>query len=165
MDVPRPVSTNSNRFMDRLTVFIRSRGLAYRTEKTYCLWVRRFIRFHGYTQPEQMRPNDIEPFLTQLAVERSTSINTQKTALNALVFLFREFLQQDVGQLTFNQAKKPRKLPTVLSRDEAQRIIGNLSGLHRLITQLMYGSGLRIMEAVRLRVKDLGFSNPGGFGY
>lgn len=161
MDVPRPVSTNSNRFMDRLIVFIRSRGLAYRTEKTYCLWIRRFIRFHGYTQPEQMQPNDIEPFLTQLAVERSTAINTQKTALNALVFLFREFLQQDVGQLTFNQAKKPRKLPTVLSCEEARSIIGHLSGLQRLITQLMYGSGLRIMEAVRLRVKDLDFANEG----
>ncbi|GGX63801.1 hypothetical protein [Saccharospirillum salsuginis] len=78
-----------------------------------------------------------------------------------MVFLFRKFLQQDVGQLTFNKAQMPRKLPTVLSRDEAQRIIGHLSGLHRLITQLMYCSGLRIMEGVRLWVKDLGFSNQG----
>ena len=121
MDVPRPVSTTSDRFIDRLTVFIRSRGLAYRTEKTYCLWIKKFIRFRGYTHPDQMRPVDIEAFLTYLAVERSTSINTQRTALNALVFLFREFLKQDVGQLTFNQAKKPRKLPTVRSREEAHR--------------------------------------------
>ncbi len=161
MDVPRPVSTTSDRFIDRLTVFIRSRGLAYRTEKTYCLWIKRFIRFRGYTHPDQMRPVDIEAFLTYLAVERSTSINTQRTALNALVFLFREFLKQDVGQLTFNQAKKPRKLPTVLSREEAHHIIGQMTGLHRLISQLMYGSGLRIMEAVRLRVKDVDFTNEG----
>jgi len=159
MDIPKPVSSTSIRFMDRLTVFIRSRGLAYRTEKTYCLWVRRFIRFHGYSHPEQLRPDDIEPFLTHLSVERTTSVNTQRTALNALVFLFREFLQHDIGQLTFSRACKPRKLPTVLSRDEALLIIGHLKGLHRLVAQLMYGSGLRIMEAVRLRVKDLDFAN------
>lgn len=161
MDVPKPVSPHSTRFMDRLVVCIRSRGLAYRTEKTYCLWIKRFIRYHGYTQPEQMCPADIELFLTHLAVERSTSVNTQRTALNALVFLFREFLRQDIGELQFNHAKRPRKLPTVLSQEEAQHIIAHLSGAHRTIVQLLYGSGLRIMESVRLRVKDVDFSNGG----
>lgn len=161
MDVPKPVSSTSTRFMDRVTVFIRSRGLAYRTEKTYCLWIKRFIKFHGYTSPDEMQPKDIEPFLSHLAIERFTAINTQRTALNALVFLFREFLKKEIGELDFQQANKPRKLPTVLSQDEAKRVIAHLSGLHRLIAQLMYGSGLRVMEAVRLRVKDVDFDNGG----
>lgn len=163
MDVPRPVSSRSTRFMDRLIVFIRARGLAYRTEKTYCLWVRRFIRFHEFTEASQMRPEHIVPFLNYLASDRDSSINTQRTALNALVFLFREFLQQEVGELTFNHARKPRKQPTVLTREEANAIIAHLSGHHRLLVQLMYGSGLRVMEAVRLRIKDVDFANQGLF--
>ncbi len=123
MDVPKPVCSTSTRFMDRVTVFIRSRGLAYRTEKTYCLWIKRFIKFHGYTSPIEMQPSDIEPFLSHLAIERFTAINTQRTALNALVFLFREFLKQEIGELDFQQANKPRKLPTVLSQDEVKRVI------------------------------------------
>lgn len=122
MDVPKPVSSTSTRFMDRVTVFIRSRGLAYRTEKTYCLWIKRFIKFHGYTSPDEMQPRDIEPFLSHLAIERFTAVNTQRTALNALVFLFREFLKQEIGELDFQQANKPRKLPAVLSQDEAKRV-------------------------------------------
>ena len=121
MDVPKPVCSTSTRFMDRVTVFIRSRGLAYRTEKTYCLWIKRFIKFHGYTSPNEMQPSDIEPFLSHLAIERFTAINTQRTALNALVFLFREFLKQEIGELDFQQANKPRKLPTVLSQDEVKK--------------------------------------------
>lgn len=152
MDVPKPVSSTSTRFMDRATVFIRSRGLAYRTEKTYCLWIKRFIKFHGYTSPNEMQPCHIEPFLSHLAIERFTAMNTQRTALNALVFLFREFLKQEIGELDFQQANKPRKLPTVLSQDKAKQVIAHLSGLHRLIAKLMYGSGLRIMEIVHDRV-------------
>ncbi len=129
MDVPKPVSSTSTRFMDRVTVLIRSRGLAYRTEKTYCLWIKRFIKFHGYSSPDEMQPSHIEPFLSHLAIERFTAINTQRTALNALVFLFREFLKQEIGDLDFQQANKPRKLPTVLSQDEAKRVIAHLSGL------------------------------------
>ncbi len=105
MDVPKPVSSTSTRFMDRVTVSIRSRGLAYRTEKTYCLWIKRFIKFHGYTSPDEMQPKDIEPFLSHLAIERFTAINTQRTALNALVFLFREFLKKEIGELDFQQVK------------------------------------------------------------
>ena len=125
MDVPKPVSSTSTRFMDRVTVFIRSRGLAYRTEKTYCLWIKRFIKYHGYSSPDEMQPIDIEPFLSHLAIERSTAVNTQRTALNALVFLFREFLKQEIGELEFQQANKPRKLPTVLSQDEAKEPLNN----------------------------------------
>lgn len=163
MDVAKPVSSQSSRFMDRFVVFIRSRGLAYRTEKTYCHWVRRFIRFHGFREANQMKVEHITPFLNYLAADRDSSINTQRTALNALVFLFREFMQQEVGDLNFNHARKGRKLPTVLNNVEAQAVIAHLRGHHRLLVQLMYGSGLRVMEAVRLRVKDLDFSNSGLF--
>ncbi|MEJ2682448.1 MAG: integron integrase [Gammaproteobacteria bacterium] len=163
MDIPRPISNQSTRFLDRLTLFIRSRGLAYRTEKTYCLWARRFIRFHAYTNPAQMQVSHIEPFLSHLAADRHSSINTQRTALNALVFMFREFLKREVGELDFRQAKKPRKLPTILNRDEAIAVLSQLPGHRRLTVQLMYGSGLRVMEAVRLRVKDVDFANHGLF--
>lgn len=163
MDVPKPVSSQSSRFLDQFIVFIRAKGMAYRTEKTYCTWVKRFIRYHAFTQANQMRPEHIVPFLNHLAADRRSSINTQRTALNALVFLFREFLQLDVGELTFNYAKKPRKLPTVLTQNEAKAIIAHLTDQHRLQVQLMYGSGLRIMETVRLRVKDVDFANEALF--
>jgi site-specific recombinase XerD len=90
----------------------------------------------------------IEPFLTHLAVDRYSSISTQYTALNALIFLFREFLQQNVGELNYCQAKKPRKLPAVLARDEVHAVLSQVPGHYRLTVQLMYGSGLRLMEAV-----------------
>ncbi len=88
-----------------------------------------------------MQVTHIEPFLSHLAADRQSSINTQRTALNALVFLFREFLKKDIGELNYSQAKKPRKLPTVLTRDEANAIIAHIPALHRLVVQLMYGSG------------------------
>lgn len=163
MDVPKPVSSQSSRFMDHFVVFLRARGLAYRTEKTYCQWVRRFIRYHKFREASHMQVEHIVPFLNHLVVDRQCSINTQRTALNALVCLFREFMQMEVGELMFNHARKPRKLPTVLNSGEAQAVIAHLSGNHRLLVQLMYGSGLRVMEAVRLRVKDVDFSNGGLF--
>lgn len=163
MDVPKPVSSQSSRFMDQFVIFLRARGLAYRTEKTYCQWVLRFIRYQKYSEASQMRVEHIVPFLNHLVVDRHCSINTQRTALNALVCLFREFMQMEVGELMFDHARKPRKLPTVLTSGEAQAVIAHLSGNHRLQVQLMYGSGLRVMETVRLRVKDVDFSNSGLF--
>lgn len=161
MDIPKPVSTTSPRFMDQFRVFIRSRGLAYKTEKTYCSWVKRFIHYKGYSAAADMRPEHIDTFLTHLAVDKTVSVNTQRTALNALVFLFREFLRLEIGELTFNQARKPPKLPTILSKDEALSVIANLNGLHRLIVQLLYGGGLRVMEAARLRIKDVDIGSGG----
>lgn len=161
MDIPKPGSLSSNRFMDRLVVFMRSRGLAYRTEKTYKLWIKRFILYSGYTSPSQMNPRDVESFLSYLASERSASVNTQRNALIALVFGFRELLGVEVGELLFQPARKPKKLPVVLSKEEAGQILLQLSSHHKLIVQLMYGSGPRIMEAVRLRLKDVDIANNG----
>lgn len=162
MDVPPPVSSRSTRFLDQFRCFIRTRGLAYRTEITYCTWVRRFIRFNQYQSPRQLSVHDIQGFLSELAVDRHCSVNTQKTALNALVFLFREFLGQEIPDLHFNKAAVRRKLPTVLSKSEVARVFIHLEGTHHLMAQLMYGCGLRVMEVVRLRVKDIDFDNLPG---
>ena len=155
MDVPPLVSSQSPRFLDQLRTFIRARGLAYKTEKTYCAWIRRFIRFNQYQSLDQLDAHHIQDFLSYLAVDRHCSINTQKTALNALVFLFREFLKQGIPNLHFRKASVSRKLPTVLSSSEVAGVLAHLDGAHRLMAQLMYGCGLRVMEVVRLRVKDV----------
>lgn len=155
MDVPPPVSSQSTRFLDQLRTFIRARGLAYRTEKTYCAWILRFIRFNRYQSHDQLDAHHIQGFLSYLAVDQHCSVNTQKTALNALVFLFREFLGQDIPDLHFRKAAVSRKLPTVLSSSEVDGVLVHLDGAHRLMVQMMYGCGLRVMEVVRLRVKDI----------
>ena len=159
MDVPPPVSSQSPRFLDQLRTFIRARGLAYRTETTYCAWIRRFIRFNRYQSHRQLDAHHIQGFLNYLAVDQHCSVNTQKTALNALVFLFREFLKQDIPDLHFRKAAVSRKLPTVLSSSEVARVLLHLDGTHRLMVQMMYGCGLRVMEVVRLRIKDVDIDN------
>ena len=109
IDVRAFISPDSPRFMDRLKLFIRSRGLAYSTEKTYIEWIRRFINFNGYQSPEALNLADVEKFLNYLANQRFCSPNTQATALNALVFLFREFLKIDTKGLSFTHARKQPK--------------------------------------------------------
>lgn len=158
MDIPPQLPAQPTRFEPRLRAFIRARNLAYKTERTYVFWIKRFIRFHGLTHPRKLGPGAVEAFLSHLAVQRNTSVNTQRTALNALVFLYREFLGADLGTLTFQKPTKARRLPVVFSHDEALAVIGQLDGEHRLIAQLMYGAGLRISEALRLRLKDADFA-------
>jgi integron integrase len=151
----------SSRFSDQYRLYIRSKGLAYATEKTYMHWAARFTRTMKYNCAQDLNIQDINVFLSELGNQRQCSINTQKTALNALVFLFREFLKQDVGQLDFQHASKPRKIPIVLSASEALGIINKLTGRKQLIVKILYGSGLRISEAVNLRVKDIDLANDG----
>ncbi len=158
MDVPPPVPEQPVRFTDQLRSFIRARNLAYKTEKTYLFWILRFIRFHNRQHPKVMGAVEVEAFLSHLAVQQHASVNTQRTALNALVFLYREFLGQDLGTLSFGQAKGRRRIPTVFSNDEACAVIARLDAEYKLMAQLMYGSGLRISECIRLRVKDVDFS-------
>ena len=163
MDVRRHISHSSNRFIDRFRIFIRSKGLSYSTEKTYCHWVVRFIKACKYQSEKEFKVSDVDLFLTHMGNSRYCSINTQRTALNALVFLFREYLKQESVDLAFKNASKPRKVPTVLSQGEAQSIISQLHDRKRLITQIMYGCGLRISEVVKLRVKDVDIANRGLF--
>jgi integron integrase len=157
LDVPPKLPENPTRFMDQLRSLIRSRNLAYKTEQTYCHWIKRFIRFHGMQHPSTCATKEVEQFLSHLAVQRNSSISTQRTALNAIVFLFREFLQQPLDELSFELARKPRRLPTVFTHDEAKAVISHLEGASQLVARLMYGSGLRINEVLRLRVKDIDF--------
>jgi len=158
-DVRPPIEMDSDRFMDRLRIFIRSRHYAFKTEKTYCYWVLSYIRFHQLKHPETMGKAEIETFLEYLSVSRSVCTNTQKTALNALIFLYREFMKTDVKDLKFRYATKPRQLPTVFTHDEAQAVINQLSEKQKLCAQLMYGCGLRISETTRLRIKDIDFGS------
>ncbi|KEF30466.1 Integron integrase [Marinobacter nitratireducens] len=157
-DIPTPLPAVPIRFMDRFRAFIRARQLAYRTEKTYCLWVRDFIRFHGARHPETMGAEEVNAWLSHLANNRNVSVNTQKTALNAVVFMYHQFLGRELGKLQFTNTTQARRLPTVFSHDEAMAVLSNMQGTHKLLASLMYGSGLRVMEATRLRVQDVDFS-------
>ena len=116
-----------------------------------------FIRYHGMRHPSDMGAVEIEAFLSYLAVGRSVSVNTQRTALNALVFLYGQHLRREPMILEFKLAKPARRIPVVFTDDEARAVIAELSGIHQLAARLMYGSGLRISECVRLRVKDIDF--------
>jgi len=157
-DVRNPIQPNPPRFMDQFRLFIRTRHLAYKTEKTYCYWVLAYIRFHQKKHPQHMGATEIEQFLEHLSTQLNVAANTQKTALNALVFLYDKFLRQPVGRLKFSYATKPRQLPQVFTHDEACLVIDKLSGIHKLAANLMYGSGLRVSEVTRLRIQDVDFS-------
>ncbi|PCI63737.1 MAG: recombinase XerD [Gammaproteobacteria bacterium] len=157
-DIPVYIAHSSDRFIDRLRLFIRSRNLAYATEKTYVSWVLRFIRFHDKKHPKEMGEKEIEDFLNYLVLQRYCSKSTQRTALNALIFLFSKFLQrEDLGKLNFKTSKRNRRIPTVFTHEEALSVIDNLNSNHKLMTKLMYGTGLRISELIRLRIKDIDF--------
>ena len=157
-DIPVPIPANPTRLLDQVRQTIRARHLAYRTEKTYIKWIREFIRFHHYRHPSEMSGPEIDQWLGYLAANRLVAINTQKTALNAIVFLYRHVLHKDLGELNYRRARRPRRLPDVFTHKEAISVLEQLTGQHRIIASLMYGSGLRVMEAVRLRVKDIDFA-------
>ncbi|WP_275113913.1 integron integrase [Psychromonas antarctica] len=158
-DVRPLIALDSKRFMDQLRIFIRSRHYSFKTEKTYCYWILAYIRFNHLKHPETMGNTEIESFLEHLSVACSVSCNTQKTALNALVFMYREFMQREIKDLRFRYATKPRQLPTVFTHNEAQAVINGLSDKPKLCALLMYGCGLRISETTRLRIKDIDFGS------
>lgn len=158
-DIPVPLPAEPQRFMDRLRAFMRVRQLAYRTEKTYCTWILDFIRYNGRQHPEQLGTVEVNAWLSHLANNRHVAVNTQKTALNAVVFLYKQFLKRDLGQIDFAKTNKGRSLPVVFTHDEAMQVLSSMKGEHGLAARLMYGSGLRVMETVRLRVQDVDFAN------
>lgn len=160
-DIPIPLPNNPVRFIDKFRTFIRLDGKAYATEQTYVHWVELFIEHSRKVRPSELNTDDVSNFLTYLAIELNAAANTQKTAFNALMFLFNRFLKRPIENLEFRYARKPRRTPTVLSHDEAMRVIELMSDPYKLMTQLMYGAGLRVSEVLRLRVKDVDF----GMGY
>ncbi len=158
-DIRPPLAVEPTRFIDQLRSSIRRRGLSYATEKTYVYWVLRFIRFHNRRHPERMGPPEVEEFLGDLAEQRRCAVATQRLALNALVFLYDKHLHVSLGKLHFHYAQRQRRMPTVFTHAEATTIIRCLSGVYRTMGALMYGSGLRVNEVLRLRVKDLDFGS------
>ena len=144
-------------FLNSVRSACRLRDFSFKTEKTYLYWIRRYIVFNDKRHPEECGDLEVIAFLSYLAESRKVSVNTQKIALNALVFLYRHVVKKELGDLGFSSARKQRQLPLVLSRKEVKAVIDHLSGRDKLIFQLLYGSGLRVSECLRLRIKDIDF--------
>jgi integron integrase len=144
--------------LDHTQLVLRRQHYSIRTEHAYLAWIRRFILFHHKRHPKDMAAPEIEAFLTYLAVDAHVAAPTQNQALSALLFLYRHVLGLEVDLPLNNvRARRTHRLPTVLSRDEVHRLLNNLTGTHQLTARLLYGSGLRLMECLRLRVKDVDF--------
>ena len=152
-----PLPNKPVKFMHKLRFHIRQQGLAASTERNYVGWIKRFIKYHQYLHPEKMSKQQVEQFLHHLVVVEGVTINTQKSALNALAFLFNQYLETPLGKLNITRAKRRPKLPSVLSHSEALAVINYLHPPSKLVVQLLYGSGLRINEALSIRLKDLDF--------
>ena len=146
----------SPRLFDQVRAIIRVKHYSIRTEQAYVDWIKRYIHFHGNTHPSALGAGDVAAFLTHLAVDRDVAAATQNQAQSALLFLYREVLTRELPLLEgVVRAKTPSRLPVILTTREVIALLRALTGTHRLIGELLYGSGMRIMEGVRLRVKDL----------
>lgn len=146
------------KLLSALRTEIRRLGYSYRTEQSYTNWVKRFVFFHNLKHPKRMAEREVVDFLNYLATEKNVAASTQNQALCAIVFLYKHILHKPLEDLqNLKRAKKPKKLPVVLTEAETGRILNQLEGVPALVTKLMYGSGLRISEALRLRMQDLDF--------
>lgn len=149
---------NNPRLLDQVRQKIRLKHYSIRTEHAYVDWIRRFILFHKKRHPNEMGEPEIEAFLTHLAVDRKVASSTQNQALSALLFLYRDVLGVELALLNAIRSKKPQRLPVVLTQSEVQAVLAYLDGVHHLMACLLYGAGLRLMECLRLRVKDVDFN-------
>lgn len=155
LPIPEPPKP---KLLDQLREIIRLKHYSIRTEQSYVDWAKRYILFHGKKHPKDMGAKEISAFLTHLAVDKNVSASTQNQALNALIFLYKELLKISVGDIgEVARAKRPIRRPVVMSRDEVKRVTDKMTGLPRLMAELLYGTGMRLMEGVRLRVKDIDF--------
>ena len=161
---PNPVVTSLDpsrkpkKLLDQTRDVLRLKHYSLRTERSYCDWIERFIRFHHLRHPSEMGAEEITQFLTHLARVGNVAAATQNQALSAILFLYEQVLKQNVSWIEdVERAKKPKRIPVVLTRDEVHKIFAHLHGMSRLMAGLLYGSGLRLMECVRLRVKDVDF--------
>jgi integron integrase len=146
------------KLLDQVRTIIRRKHLSIRTEEVYVNWIKRFILFHDKRHPEQMGEEEIKDFLSYLAVKEKVASSTQNVALCSLLFLYQDVLGKNLQYINnIERAKKPARLPVVFTSEEVNKILSQLSGVHYLMASLLYGSGLRLMECVRLRVKDLDF--------
>lgn len=148
------------KLLDQVRQVARVKHFSYRTEQTYAHWIERFIRYHGIRHPAEMNAAEVEAFLTHLAVEGRVAASTQNQALGALLFLYRDVLRQEIGMLDAVRARRPQRVPTVLSVDEVGELLAAVDALpttepYGVMARLLYGAGLRLMECCRLRVKDV----------
>ncbi|RME07260.1 MAG: integron integrase [Anaerolineae bacterium] len=152
-----------SKLLDRMRNAIRLKGYSLRTEEAYLNWVRRYIFYHNpglsrgevNRHPAEMGAEEIRAFLAHLARDHNVSPSTQNQALSAILFLYREVLHIEIEPLLISMAKRPQRLPTVLTPSEVQQLLQHITGKYKLIAQLLYGSGLRLMECLRLRIKDI----------
>lgn len=157
-EIPPP---KGKKLLDQFRDSIRLKQYSYRTEKTYTQWVREYILFHNKRHPREMGVAEINQFITHLVVDRKASASTQNQAISAILFLYRNtlYIELDQSSLNFIRPKKGKRVPNVLSAQEVRVVISSMAGPFKLMTQIMYGSGLRLMECLRLRVKDIDFEN------
>ena len=156
MESIRHAAPQQPRLLEQLRDKIRVKHYSIRTEHVYIDWVKRFIRFHGMRHPKELGAAQVEAFLTHLAVQGNVSASTQNQAKSALLFLYKEVLGSELPWLDgIESAKRPQRLPVVLTEAEVSAVIHRMSSVNGVIARLLYGSGLRLMEAVRLRVKDV----------
>lgn len=147
------------KLLDRMRNAIRVKHYSLRTEETYIMWVKRYIFFHNKRHPKDMKNSELSEFLTHLAVRGKVSASTQNQALNAILFLYKHVLKQDIGWIeNVERAKRPEKIPVVFTSEEALLVLKQLKGTLAIMANLLYGSGLRLMECLRLRVKDIDFN-------
>lgn len=146
------------RLLDRVRTACRRRHYSMRTEQAYVSWTRRYVLFHDRRHPDELDERHVTAFLNHLAVDRQVAASTQNQALNALVFLYEQVLGCEMGELQgLVRARRPKRLPVVLTRDEVAALLDRITGTNALVAGLLYGAGLRLSEALRLRVKDLDF--------
>lgn len=157
-DIPDKAVVSGPRLVDLVRAKVRIRHYSIRTEEAYVHWVVRYIRFNGMRHPREMGAREVTAFLSHLAVERDIAAATQQQALSALLFLYRQVLELDLPWLTdLVRPKKPARMPTVLNRDEVKRLLDVMPAGQALMARLLYGTGMRLMECLRLRVKDVDF--------
>jgi len=149
------------KLMEQVIQVLRYHHYSFRTEKAYCDWIVRFLKYFNFEiHPKDMGKNEIERFLSHLAIDNNVSISTQNQATSAILFLFRDVLHIEIdNKIQPVKARKKKSLPVVLTMDEVKSLISQLSGNNLLISKILYGCGLRLMEAIRLRIKDLDFQN------
>ena len=146
------------KLLEQVRETIRARHYSLRTEETYLHWIKRFILFHGKRHPRDMGVQEVQQFLSHLAVAGHVAASTQSQALSAIVFLSQQVLKQDIGWMgKVVRAKQPHRVPVVLTQDEVAAVLRHLSGTPWIMATLLYGAGLRLMECIRLRVKDVDF--------
>lgn len=153
-----PAEPPKPRLLDRVRAALRMRHYSRRTEGAYVAWIRRYILFHGKRHPAEMGAPEITRFLSWLAVDSKVAPSTQNQALSALLFLYREVLEDVPWLDDVVRVKRPQRLPVVLTRDEVRAVLQRLAGMPRLMAYLLYGAGLRLLECCRLRVQDVDFA-------